>query len=61
MAAVLTKERDQQQMNKLLSQANQELQFQKTALDEHAIVSIADTRGGPRRTARHSRRPNPLR
>ena len=45
MAAVLTKERDQQQMNKLLSQANQELQFQKTALDEHAIVSIADTRG----------------
>ncbi|MDD5389196.1 MAG: PAS domain S-box protein [Gallionellaceae bacterium] len=32
-------------MNDLLEQTNQELQAQKTALDEHAIVSIADTQG----------------
>jgi len=32
-------------MNSLLEQTNQELQAQKTALDEHAIVSIADTAG----------------
>jgi len=32
-------------MNELLEQANQELQAQKTALDEHAIVSITDTAG----------------
>ena len=32
-------------MNDLLEQTNQELQAQKTALDEHAIVSIADTEG----------------
>jgi PAS domain S-box-containing protein len=32
-------------MNNLLEQTNQELQAQKTALDEHAIVSIADTAG----------------
>ncbi len=32
-------------MNDLLEQTNQELQAQKTALDEHAIVSIADIGG----------------
>jgi len=45
MAAIMVKEREQQRMNRLLTQANQELQFQKTALDKHAIVSIADTAG----------------
>jgi len=34
-----------EQMNDLLQQANSELQAQKTALDEHAIVSISDIAG----------------
>jgi two-component system NtrC family sensor kinase len=34
-----------ERMNDLLEQTNQELQAQKTALDEHAIVSIADIGG----------------
>ena len=34
-----------ERMNTLLNQTNQELQAQKTALDEHAIVSITDTAG----------------
>jgi PAS domain S-box-containing protein len=34
-----------ERMNDLLEASNMELQAQKTALDEHAIVSIADTAG----------------
>lgn len=42
---LMAKEREQHRMNKLLAKANQDLQSQKTAMDEHAIVSIADTSG----------------
>ncbi len=34
-----------ERMNDLLEETNKELQAQKTALDEHAIVSISDTEG----------------
>jgi PAS domain S-box-containing protein len=34
-----------ERMNDLLEATNLELQAQKTAMDEHAIISIADTRG----------------
>jgi len=42
---ILAKEDEQERMNSLLAKANQELQYQKTATDKHAIVSIADPAG----------------